>query len=316
MQAKRVSVIIPVEPAGSVEGSLKALASCGYPKRNLEVLVARGRQPSRQRNLSALRARGEFLMFLDSDSLIQPGCLEGLIKCFGDLKAAAAGGPNLPPSLQGFFQGAVSLALASWFGSMSVRARYMALGSKRKTSEKELILCNLMVRRAVYLEQGGLREDLYPNEENEFLNRLQEKGYCLYYQPAARVFRPRRASLGAYLRQSFRYGRGRMSQIFANAKISDLIHGVPLLFFLYLLALPFLAIKIHLLALPLAVYLGADLVACLALVFQGGTPRRSALCLALYPLRHILYGMGMAWGMLNRPRLKKGGVRIEKIRLT
>jgi GT2 family glycosyltransferase len=278
----------------------------------LEVLVAKGCQPSRQRNLAAARARGEFLMFLDSDSLPENGCLARLLECFSDPKAAVAGGPNLPPREQTFFQSAVSNVLASWFGSMSVRARYAALGRKRTTTEKELILCNLMVRKDVYLKEGGLREDLYPNEENEFLNRLQAGGYRLYYQPAARVLRPRRADLKDYLRQSFRYGRGRMSQIFASFQASDMIHGLPMLFCFYLLALPLAAARFHLFALPLAAYLGIDLAACAVLLFQGSRLSQAAVCLALYPLRHIFYGFGMAWGIFSRPQAKPGKILIRR----
>ncbi len=59
---------------------------------------------------------------------------------------------------------------------MASRARYRAVGGRRRCGEKELILCNLLLSRKVFLSNGGFREDLYPNEENEFLNRLLAGG--------------------------------------------------------------------------------------------------------------------------------------------
>ena len=128
-------------------------------------------------------------------------------------------------------------------GSFKVRSRYAALGSVREATEKELILCNMMIRRKTFLAEGGFRVDLYPNEENEFLNRLMHQGFGLIYDPRGAVTRHRRKSLWAFCYQAFRYGRGRARQIKVYPCLSDLVHLVPLFFLFYLaaLALPWAA---------------------------------------------------------------------------
>ncbi len=313
-----VSVVIPVEPEGRVGAVLKALGACGYPRQGLEVLVARGRNPSRQRNAAARRARGRYLLFLDSDSLAQEGLVDRLLECFSRGRVAVAGGPNLPPLDQAFFQKAASAVLGSWLGSMSARARYRPVGSLRESSEKELILCNLMADRRVFLEAGGFREDLYPNEENELLNRLKNLGWKALYQPLALVRRPRRKNLGAFARQAFGYGRGRMEQMLANFFPGDLVNLLPLGFLLYLAALPWLQAAWPWAWLGAGLYGLALLAAGLAACLESG-PLVGLASLPLFPVRHLGYGLGLAAGLGSRfagPRARDPGApRVEKLAL-
>jgi len=154
---------------------------------------------------------------------------------FEEGRTAVAGGPNLSPPDASPFEMTLSAVLASWMGSFSVRYRYASIGSVKEATEKELILCNLMVRRKTFLKEGGFRNDLYPNEENEFLNRLRHRGHSLMYDPQAAIYRPRRPNLPAFLWQCFRYGRGRSQQIRVYPCLSDIIHMVPAFFVAYLL---------------------------------------------------------------------------------
>lgn len=91
-------------------------------------------------------------------------------------------------------------------------SRYRGRGRFRETDERELILCNLAVRRDAFLSLGGFDEDLFPNEENELLERLSRAGLPLAYHPAAVVERPPVHTFGELLSRAFRYGRGRSAQ--------------------------------------------------------------------------------------------------------
>jgi succinoglycan biosynthesis protein ExoA len=181
--------------------------------------------------------------FLDDDSLAIPGDIPNLISHFKDNRTAVAGGPNLVPPDAISFERTVNSVLASWMGSFKVRSRYAAIGSVREATEKELILCNMMVSRNTFMAEGGFRTDLYPNEENEFLNRLLHKGYRLVYDPGAAVYRSRRRSLETFCFQAFRYGRGRAQQMKIYPCLSDLVHLAPAFFLFYwiLLLTPWVA---------------------------------------------------------------------------
>ena len=50
-----------------------------------------------------------------------------------------------------------AVVLSSWLAFGPSRARYDSVGEPRASSEKELILCNMMARRADVLELGGRR---------------------------------------------------------------------------------------------------------------------------------------------------------------
>jgi succinoglycan biosynthesis protein ExoA len=310
-----VSVLVPVEPHGDASACLKALKVIAWPPSRLEILVARGLQPSRQRNLAALAAKGEWLCFLDSDSRPRPDLLERLFDAARNFKASAVGGPNLPPENEPWLGRAFSGVLASYFGSMAARARYRAIGKARLSGEKELILCNLMVKRRVFLAQGGFREDLYPNEENELLNRLKARGERLVYAPMAVVERPRRDSLAAFAEQAFRYGRGRMHQMRVNFFLGDLVHLLPLAALAYAFLLPFLAACSAWALAPLLAYGLAELAACLAILSAQG-PTTALLSFFLFPLRHAAYGAGLVAGLVgSQSPPGKGGITIEKRRL-
>ncbi|HXC65072.1 MAG TPA: glycosyl transferase family 2, partial [bacterium] len=184
---------------------------------------------------------------------------------------------------------ALDRVLGSWAGSMASQARYRAVGPRRACGEKELILCNLLLSREIFLGNGGFREDLYPNEENELFNRLLAAGHRLAYEPAAAVRRPRRHSVGAWIRQSFRYGHGRARQIRANPYPSDLLNLLPL-------ALPLAWILAWLAPWP---WLGPAVPLAYAVACLGAYRGRPDLGLLL-AMRHHAYAAGLlagAWGV-------------------
>ncbi|MDI6784310.1 MAG: glycosyltransferase, partial [bacterium] len=211
-QSLTFSVIIPVALGGDVSKVTDSIANINFPAERYEILVAEGKQPSRQRNLAVQHAKGDILYFLDNDSETTPELFHKVAECYPDEKVAAVGGPNLTSPSDTDMQFAFGSALGSFFAHSSMAARYRPIGKVRESGEKELILCNLSVRREVFFSSGGFDESLYPNEENEFMNRLQQLGYKLIYHPEAIIYRSRRKDIFAFSRQLMNYGRGRMEQ--------------------------------------------------------------------------------------------------------
>jgi GT2 family glycosyltransferase len=260
-----------------------------------EVLLAEGSAPSQQRNLAAREARGEILYFLDDDSLISPENLDECINCLSDPAVAVVGGPSITPASDSWLQQLFGLALSSAFGSGAVKNRYRRYGAIRETTDKELILCNLAVRRSVFIDFKGFDECLYPNEENEFLDRVRSAGHKLLHDPSMYVFRSQRPTLKAFIRQMFSYGRGRAQQSLITGSY-PVTSFIPLFFLAYLfLALTF--IKYLFLLVPLMLYIAAASVNTLLSLFR--TVRFSTLLLlGVYPLMHAANGSGLLWGLL------------------
>ena len=304
------------------QAEIKAVAASGaldYPADKLEILVARGQQPSAQRNAALKAARGDLIYFLDDDSAPEPGNLRHAVAQFKDPKVQMVGGPNLCPPGAPPIEQIFALVLASWLAFGPSRARYAVVGQARETSEKELILCNLFTRRQSMLDLGGFNEALYPNEENALMDDLQKQGGKLIYDPQLIVHRRPRANLKAFARMLMTYGRGRAEQFRLHPTPGSALNFVPPLFCLYLLALPLVLTltalgKLYLV--PLLFYALAVLAQAGALA-AGGRLLQSLAAIPLIVLTHILYGLGFWRGLftpLRRPGQRPPGqVVLERV---
>ncbi|RQW85034.1 MAG: glycosyltransferase, partial [Geobacter sp.] len=114
MEYPAVSIIIPVKPGGAVR-ALESLRNVEYPENFLEVLIAEGTCPSRQRHLAAQEAQGALLYFLDDDSFVSPDVLARAVRHYRQDKVAVVGGPSLTPEEDSPLRQAFGLALASPF---------------------------------------------------------------------------------------------------------------------------------------------------------------------------------------------------------
>ena len=310
--------------------SVEALSKLPAVDRPREVFVSVGKNPSEQRNIGVSTSKSPLIYFLDDDSEVVPGTPSHLSCHFEDKRTVVAGGPNLCHPDASSFEKTVSAVLASWLGSFKVRTRYAAIGSVKEATEKDLILCNMMVRRGTFLSEGGFLKNLYPNEENEFLNRLLHKGYRLVYDPRGAVYRSRRKSLAAFCWQAFRYGRGRARQIKVYPCLSDIVHLVPAFFVLYLvsLALPWVVTSgsagggsfyTSLLKSPFGwVPLGLFALGALGTGISAASWHRRFMDTFKVPvlifLRQFLYGLGLIVGFLTpSPQADGGPIQLYKV---
>lgn len=306
----RISVIIPVKPGGKVK-ALEVLRRVEYPPDLFEVIVAEGRQPSQQRNLAAAIAAGEVLYFLDDDSLVPPDAFQRVISQFQDSEVAAVGGPSLTPPTDTPLQRAIGAAFSSLFGGGWVRNRYRKTGNVRSTSDRELILCNLSFRRETFLGFGGLDERLYPNEENELLERIGRAGLKLVHDPELAVLRSQRPTFRAFLRQLFGYGRGRAEQTLISHTV-PVMGLIPAFFVLYLASLPLVGSLAY--AIPFAIFLFAIITGAVVEGGRAGSLSMGFRLLAILPALHLAYGIGLIAGFA-RPRLHQRPSGVESVEL-
>ena len=288
-----ITIIIPVKPGGHV-AALAALHTLDAPPHTFEIIVAEGCSPSRQRNTAAREAQGEIIYFLDDDSRAAPSALSTIREILADPAVAVVGGPSLTPEDDTTLQQLFGAALASPLGAGAVRNRYRAVGTTRETTDRELILCNLAMRREVFIDFGGFDERLYPNEENELMDRIAAKGLKLIHAPGMAIRRSQRRTLRQFVRQMFSYGRGRAQQTLINGHFSP-ISFAPLFFLIYLALLSFVPFSFCYLA-PLATYLFLTAAASLADAVTNRSPDRLLLTL-LYPVMHLANGCGLLYGL-------------------
>jgi succinoglycan biosynthesis protein ExoA len=303
-----VTILIAARPEQAEIKARNAAILLDYPREKLEIIVARGKQPSVQRNTALRAARGDLIYFLDDDSTPPPGNLRKAVPKFLDPQVKMVGGPNLCPADAPFLEQVFALVHSSWLAFSSSRARYTPVGALRESSEKELILCNLLARREAVLELGGFNEALYPNEENALMDELKKRGGKLLYDPALIVHRRPRSSLKAFAKMLLNYGRGRAEQFRLKPTFGSAPNFVPPLFCVYLVALAVFGVLgqtklFPWLVIPLLVYGFALLAQAGVLALQGGIAE-SVCAVPLMMLTHVLYGLGFWRGLftpLKRP---------------
>lgn len=314
MRYPLVSIIVPVKP-GKLVSALECVKWLDYPGDRIEVFVSEGTQPSKQRNEAAKKATGDILYFLDDDSCPVPDALKRMVGHFDDENVAVVGGPSITPDGDTVLQRSFGAALGSFLGGFSIRNRYRSVGTSRESSESELILCNLAFRRDRFLEEGGLNENLYPNEENELMNRLKDKGYKLIHDPGAYVLRSQRKTLKAFIRQMLNYGRGRAEQTLALPSSFKSSHIVPTMFLLYLLSTLIFRNPFYLL--PLVCYLLINLSSSAWSSLKQREWKFISILPTVYFLMHICYGAGMIWGfwrgMTGEVRIPHDAVVIRQV---
>ena len=301
-----LSVVVP-HPRGIAPSlALQSLARNGG-NLDIQVLAVEGRQPSWQRNLAVQSARGKVVLFLDHDSEVLPGTLEAHLKAMRDPRVGVAGGPNVPSGREGWFGRMAGLVFGSPLGSPLVWRRYRGGAGTDNGNEKSLILCNLSVRRAAFLECGGFDPRLYPNEENEMINRLQRRGWRAVYSPRMVVAKARPSRLVDYARENARNGRGRLEQAWVNPHRGDAVFLVALVGGTAGTSAAWVTGP-----LPwLAAYGALTAVEGLRLALSGPVVRRNhalataAGCAALIALRHTAYFGGMVAGALTGWRKRK-----------
>ena len=303
-----ISIVVAAPPDKQQILSVKQSLGLAYPPDRFEIIVARGRQPSVQRNNAVKESKGSLIYFLDDDSVPYMGNLILAVERFKDAEVQVVGGPNLVPPDSPRLERSFGEVMGSWLAFGPSQARYRQIGKTRESGEKELILCNMVFRKSAFEKHGGFDEALYPNEENALMDAIQNDGGKLIYDPDFLVHRRPRQSLGAFCKMLMNYGRGRAEQFRLHPTLGSAPNFVPPAFLLYLLAAPFLPMW----ALwPLSVYTLAVVMQVVALdpMVIFSIPRLAPLIF----MSHLFYGAGFIKGLFTRLKPKDQPSNVEVV---
>jgi GT2 family glycosyltransferase len=150
----------------------------------------------------ALSAGAEYILLLNNDTVVDPGCIEPLV---APLKADPLIGMAAPkiyyhaaPDLIWFAGGVVSM----WTGTMRhTGIREADHGQYDTPRDIEYATgCCVMVRSAVLREVGMLDESFFIyGEDADWSMRVREAGYRIVYEPASKVWHRVSVSSGGHL---------------------------------------------------------------------------------------------------------------------
>ena len=306
----KFSLVIPLAPGRNAE-IIDSIKEMNYPKKEYEVIVKEGLNPSENRNNGAKQAKGEIIAFLDDDAVIDINFLKEAEEFFDRYKEIdIVGGAQLTPKWQKGFPKISGYALSSKFGAWKMGMRYSLKELNLNADETMLTSANLFCKKEV-MKKIQFDPKLFPGEDPKFVDDAKKEGFKVAYSPDLILYHKRRETIKAMIKQISSYGRTRTNKESFLETLKKPFFLIPLLFCVYLF---FLAVfvfleffKINLipnlvLFFPLGLYLILDLFFSIYESIKNKNLKAIFLLLFIFLLIHISYGLGMIKGYLENKK--------------
>jgi len=243
--------------------------------------------PGQTRNYAAERARGEYLLILDSDVIVPPAYLEAVEAELRREPCDAFGGPDRAHPSFTPMQKAINYAMTSFFTTGGIR------GGRKKMDKFYPRSFNMGVRREVYQALDGFSRMRF-GEDIDFSIRIFRGGYRCRLFPEAWVWHKRRTNLRKFFKQVHNSGIARINLYKKYPDSLKVVHLLPALFTLGTAVLLAGTVFCLYSLLPLALY---ALLVCVDSAMQNRSLHIGLLSVAAAYVQLIGYGTGFwrAW---------------------
>jgi len=189
--------------------------------------------PGQSRNYGAERASGQWLIVLDSDVVLPPEYMsrvEQSLAAETEASCHAWGGPDTAHPDFTPVQKAISYSMTSFFTTGGIR------GGKTKMDKFFPRSFNMGIRREVYQQLGGFSKMRF-GEDIDFSYRIVEAGYKTRLLSEAWVWHKRRTDFRKFFRQVYNSGIARVNLEKRHPGTMKLVHLLPTVFTLGVIAL-------------------------------------------------------------------------------
>ncbi len=196
----------------------------------LQYHVKKNSGPGQSRNYGAERAKGEYLIILDSDVVLPEGYLAAVSKELETEPTDAFGGPDSAHPSFTDIQKAISYSMTSFFTTGGIR------GGKKKLDKFYPRSFNMGIKRETYLKLGGFSKMRF-GEDIDFSIRIFKAGCKCRLFPEAWVWHKRRTDFRKFFRQVFNSGIARINLYKKYPESLKLVHMLPSVFTVGVIAL-------------------------------------------------------------------------------
>ena len=208
--------------------------------------------PGQSRNYGAERSNDEWLIILDSDVVLPEGYLDAVDKAITNHQSsttpiAAWGGPDAAHPSFTPIQKAISYSMTSFFTTGGIR------GGKAKLDKFYPRSFNMGIRRDVYMQLEGFTKMRF-GEDIDFSYRIVEAGYMPRLFPDAWVWHKRRTDFRKFFRQVYNSGIARINLEKRHPGTMKLVHLLPTVFTLGVIALLLITLFFPLACVPIILY--------------------------------------------------------------
>ena len=179
--------------------------------------------PGQSRDYGAERAKGEYLLILDSDVVLPKGYLNAIEEELKCEPADAFGGPDAAHESFTDTQKAISYSMTSFFTTGGIR------GGKKKLDKFYPRSFNMGIRRDVYMELEGFSKMRF-GEDIDFSIRIFKAGKRCRLFPEAWVWHKRRTDFRKFYRQVYNSGIARINLYKKYPESLKLVHLLPMVF--------------------------------------------------------------------------------------
>ncbi|RMZ58616.1 glycosyltransferase [Chryseobacterium nematophagum] len=158
--------------------------------------------PGLTRNYGAKRAENEWLVFVDSDVIVEKDYIENIKKDILEIPCDAFGGADKAHKGFNLMQKAISYSMTSVFTTGGIR------GNKKAVSKFQPRSFNMGVKKDVFNKVGGFSE-MRIGEDPDLSMTLWEKGYTTAFFDNISVYHKRRVDFGKFSKQVYQFGCAR-----------------------------------------------------------------------------------------------------------
>jgi len=213
---------------GSPNDDVRPVVEKYHNRLSIQVIYEKYLPVSDARNEGAKKAKGNWLIFLDSDCIIPADYLHKVNLGLTRERFDVFGGPDAADDSFTDVQKAISYSMTSLFTTGGIR------GNKKHMGQFHPRGFNMGMSRSAFFAVNGYSTDFKCGEDIDLSIRLIKGGLKTGLIPEAYVYHKRRTDFKKFYKQVYRFGAARINLYARHNEELKITHFFPAVFTVYL----------------------------------------------------------------------------------